>query len=368
MLPSSRAGRAQGQNGYMVCRIVIAMMVLIGCGSSESREPDADLALVHSFVLEESDSLFLGHFWTITVTTSPHRVYVPDAIADQVGVYDSLGSIVRFFGSSGEGPGELEGPDKVLVQGSTVYVIEDDRYSVFDTSGTFRRVMHFPEGVYRDDQWSMGYYNDRLVIPATDISKRSGHSFRRTLDEPTIAFVDTLFDEVNFMGQYPAFYREGEYVDDLRSVDVRPNGLMAVSYQLLSIVDLYDLAQAELLPARTIQMDHPNWKQVAVEMPPSMPIPEIDKLFHSTSTTIAAYIVKDEFVVLYFMNASPDYQVGDDRTSDHFAAVATIDGEQVAALTLPGPILARDERDLLYIRLSSVPDEREIGVYDLVVQ
>ena len=68
------------------------------------------------------------------------------------------------------------------------------------------------------------------------------------------------------------------------------------------------------------------------------------------------------------MNASPDYQVGDDLTSEYFAVVATIGGEHLAALTLPGPILARDDRDLLYIRLSSVPDQREIGVYELVVR
>ena len=96
----------------MMFRIATAMLVLAGCGLSSSREPATDLALVHSFVLEETDSLFLGHFWTITVTTSPYRVYVPDAIADQIRVFDSLGGIVRFFGSRGEGPGELDGPKK----------------------------------------------------------------------------------------------------------------------------------------------------------------------------------------------------------------------------------------------------------------
>ena len=45
-----------------------------------------------------------------------------------------------------------------------------------------------------------------------------------------------------------------------------------------------------------------------------------------------------------------------------------MEGEQLATLTLPGPIMARDDAGLLYIRLSSVPDEREIGVYELVIE
>ena len=73
------------------------------------------------------------------------------------------------------------------------------------------------------------------------------------------------------MGQYPAFYWEGEYVYSDRSIDIRPDGLMAVSYSLLNIVDLYDLAHAGRPLTRTIQMDHPNWKQVTVEMPPACP-------------------------------------------------------------------------------------------------
>lgn len=351
----------------MPFRVMIPLLLLAGCGPSRSPGPTADLALVRSFVLEETDSLFLGNFWSITVTMSPYRVYVPDNVSDQVGVFDSLGRSVRFFGSSGKGPGELDGPDKVLVQGSTVYVAQDDRFSVFDTSGAFRRIMRLPEGVYRADRWSMSYYRERLVIPATDISHRSGPSFHRTLQEPTIALADTLFEDIRYMGQFPEFFREGEYIYDWRSIDIHSDGLMAVSYYLLNIVDLYDLEEARRSPVRTIPMNHPNWKQVTVEIPPSKPLPEITKLFHSTSRTYAVYIIRGQFVVMYFSNASPNYQAGADRTKEHFAVVATIDGEHLAALTLPGPILTQDDRDRLYIRLSSVPDQREFGVYELVV-
>lgn len=76
------------------------------------------------------------------------------------------------------------------------------------------------------------------------------------------------------------------------------------------------------------------------------------------------------FRVVSFKNYGPDYydRFGDDRASDHFATVVSMEGEQLATLTLPGPIMARDDAGLLYIRLSSVPDEREIGVYELVIE
>ena len=346
----------------------VLLLVLGGCGQFTAPLPTADIALVRSFVLEETDSLFLGRFWSLAVTTAPYRVYVPDTMGDQVGVFDSLGRIVRYFGSPGQGPGELDYPDNVLVRGSAVYVAEDGRFSVFDTSGTFRRIMHLPEGVYRDDRWSMGFYKERLVIPADDSNQRSGLPFKRTLEEPTVAIVDTLFESVRFMGQYPAYYREGEYVYAEKSIDIGSRGLMAVSYVLLNQVDLYDLEHPGRLPLRTIQMDHPNWKPTTVEIPPSMPIPQVNELHVNTSDTQAVYIVKDRFLVLHFWNASPDYEPGDDRTVEHFAVVATIDGEHLAALALPGPIMAKNDRDQLYIRLSSIPDQMEIGVYELVVE
>ena len=75
-----------------------------------------------------------------------------------------------------------------------------------------------------------------------------------------------------------------------------------------------------------------------------------------------------KYKIPFFLNASPDYEPGDDRTMEYYAVVATIDGEHVASLALPGPLMARDDRDLLYIRLSSVQDQLEIGAYELVVR
>lgn len=347
----------------------LSMVVVAGCGSSVTQDSSAELREVRRFTLEETDSLFLGHFRTITVTRSPYRIYVPDRIGDQIGVFDSLGQIVRFFGSSGEGPGELDRPTKVVVYGSTVYVSENSRFSVLDTSGSFRRIMHLPEGIYKNDYWSLNYYKDQLVIPAVDVSQRRGGSLRMTPEQNSIAIMDTSFREVTMVGQFPKFYREGEYVNRWMSVDISSEGVAATSYSLLNIVDLYALERPGHPPIGTIQMEHPAWKPTTVEMPANMPIPELNRLLTETSRALSVFIVRDKFVVLYFINAAPDYQdrVGDDRASEHFATLTSMGGEQLATLTLPGPIMGHDDDGMLYIRLSSIPDEREFGVYELVV-
>ncbi len=363
-------GRTIGVLHRISVPILLAVLLAVaGCGSPQSSGPSVELRKLRSFLLEETDSLFLGHFRSTTVTASPFRVYVPDRLADQIGVYDGSGQIVRFFGSPGEAPGELDRPDKVVVHGNRVFVEEASRFSVFDTTGRFLRVMHFPEGIYRNDHYGLAYYNDWLVIPAVDVSQQRGSVLRKTPEQNSVAIMDTLLQEVTMMGRFPLFYQEGEYADLWMKLDISLAGLMVVGYSLLHEVDLYDLASAERPLVRTIRLEHPAWKPTTEEIPVSTPIPELMRLATETSTTRSVFIVRGERIVLYFANYGPDYydRIGDDRASDHFATVASMEGEQLGTLSLPGPIMARDDAGLLYIRLSSVPDEREIGVYELVV-
>ena len=71
--------------------------------------------------------------------------------------------------------------------------------------------------------------------------------------------------------------------------------------------------------------------------------------------------------MLVFANRSSDYydRLGDDTAVQYYGAVSSLSGMQLVGLDLPGPIFARDDRGHLYIRLSNVPDEREIGVFQL---
>lgn len=73
------------------------------------------------------------------------RLYVLDAQAMEIRVFDPRGRHVRSFGREGSGPGELRQPvGMAMGQGGELWVMdfENARYSVFDTTGTFLR-QHF---------------------------------------------------------------------------------------------------------------------------------------------------------------------------------------------------------------------------------
>ena len=66
-------------------------------------------------------------------------IYVVDYEKDQVLVFSEDGQYLRHFGQSGEGEGELGGPQGLCVRGDYVYVTEhyNHRVTVFHTSGEF---------------------------------------------------------------------------------------------------------------------------------------------------------------------------------------------------------------------------------------
>ncbi len=49
----------------------------------------------------------------------------------------------------------------------------------------------------------------------------------------------------------------------------------------------------------------------------------------------------------------------------HFAVLGEAESPKRLRLRLPGRILARDEKDRLYVLLNHTPDERKIGIYEV---
>ena len=341
-----------------VIRFSLTLWLIAGCGRATPTEKIA-LESVRTVSLQETDSLFLGDFYSITITSAPFRVYIPDQVAHQIGVFDSLGRIVRFIGRKGEGPGELRRPTKVFVHGDRVYVKESHKFTLFDTTGHYIRSMHLPEGIYTAGRWSLNRFEDQFVIAADDVSQHEGDPVRVGPRENTVALLDSSFQHVTMIGQFPALYQQRSYTEQWRHLDIAPNGLMAVCYALLPNVDLYDLSHPDKPLIRTITLEHPNYRHIDREMPMQLPIPEITKIMSNTSQTLTVWIVRDAFVIVEFANR------GSDGVAHYYAIVSSIVGEQLATLTLPGPIMARDSKGQLYIRLSNVPDYRRIGVFDL---
>ena len=56
-----------------------------------------------------------------------------------------------------------------------------------------------------------------------------------------------------------------------------------------------------------------------------------------------------------------------DTAASFYGAIATFNGEQLGTVDLPGPVLGQDDYVQLYIRLSNIPDKREIGIYEVII-
>ena len=72
-------------------------------------------------------------------------------------------------------------------------------------------------------------------------------------------------------------------------------------------------------------------------------------------------------VVQSFHNRTADYYglQRDKSEQEHFAIIGGIDTDKQEALTLPGPILARDDSNRIYVEIDPTLDQRTIGVYEV---
>ena len=66
------------------------------------------------------------------------RIYVADAKAGRIHVFDSTGARLLSFGRKGQGPGEFDSPHAIAVTAGRIYVKErDSRILMFDPGGVF---------------------------------------------------------------------------------------------------------------------------------------------------------------------------------------------------------------------------------------
>lgn len=343
-------------------------LALYGC-TAPAPESIVSLAHVGSIHVEENDSLFIGDFSSIGISPRPLRLFVPDEKVHRIAVVDSSGRIVRAFGSGGQAPGELWRPMAVAVMDDRVIVKESNRFSVFDTTGTFLRTFQLPEGIYSEDRWSLTPFDGRLYLGAVDAAQARTGTARATRDQNSIAAFDPLAVDVEMFGQFPELYQQGEYNNRWRHLDISDSGHLFVVYSLSPEIQIYDLKREGKPLLRSVTLEHPEYRMVEEEIPLQMPITEMQRVALETSATLSVRAVADSLVVLVFANLSPEYyeRIGDDDAVAFHAVVATTSGRQLGTLDLPGPVQARDSQGRLYIRLSNVPDQREIGIYEVQI-
>ena len=116
---------------------VLLLSTLLACGDTGADGPVRSVVVgVQTVISTESE--LLAHPTDLTVD-SRGRLYVLDGQNSQVVVLDSAGSMERQFGRPGAGPGELNRPAAIAVQGDTVVVLDsgNGRIQRWRTSGEF---------------------------------------------------------------------------------------------------------------------------------------------------------------------------------------------------------------------------------------
>ena len=359
--------------------ILVSIFGFSACDLSQSSqsnvasldETDA-LEQVGTIEIQETDDRFIGHFENADVALSPLRLFVADLQMHRIAVVNRDGDIERFIGEHGEGPGELQTPVNVAVFGERVTIRNADTndYAVFDTTGTFRERNRLP-----DDHWIEGPHaivsdSEGYVLPITDIDPRDVGGVQATPDQSTVARLDTTFAIEETFGSFPKLYLGGEYVWRERSIDVSADSLAAVGYRLLPDVYIYDLAETPTTRAHELVLDHPDFKRPSKEIPMELAVQDRDayeERVSNVSSVRHTYLLGDSVVVQTFNNRTEAYYQEDfpEEERDHYAILGRIDSDEQKHLDLPGRVFARDAEDRLYIELNHVPDEREIGIYEV---
>lgn len=314
--------------------------------------------------IQENDSLFIGDFWNVAVTNDPFRIYVVDRQLHRVAVINRAGDILRVIGEQGQGPGEMDSPQAVVVDSDRIYVEAGHNIHVFDTSGVFVETHVMPSGVLPDGQWSLSEHENRFFVAATDVDPRSS-GLQASSRDKTVAELDTSFRLQHMFGTFPELYREEEYVWRFRTLDVSEDGMMAVGYYLDPDVQLYDMSQSPPRWEGVVSLDHPEYKPVREPIPITTSRRELQRRSPNISFVWHTYLLRDTVVVQTFNNRTEDYFADRAEEEISFHAMIGFPSEQLEALDLPGPIVGKDQKDRLYVRHSNVPDERVLGIYEV---
>jgi len=357
-----------------VARIVLATslpicILFVACGDSTSDlntlAETTTLEQVGTIEVQETDERFIGQFESAHVTLDPFRLYIADREMHRIAVVDRDGTIRRLIGEQGQGPGELQEPQRAVRVGDRIIVADTNaQLSVFDTDGTFRRRGRLPEGVWRGGLWSLSTAEDGLYMAIQDVDPRT-QGLKATPEQDVVARLTGRFEIDESFGTYPELYQENEYVWRYTTLDVNESHV-AVGYYLVPHVQVYDLTASPPSLVETVDLTHPHFTGPDEPLPMDMPRPELQAHAEELSFVWQTFLLDDRTVVQVFNNRTEafyDNQLESER--HHYAILGRVGTDKQLALELPGRVFARDERDRLYVELNPTPDERKIGIYEV---
>jgi hypothetical protein len=128
---------------HPAARLALVPLLLAGaaCGGRDARSAGPALVALDSVLLAENDTVFLGKPSGF-IATPDGRFVVSDLFTRRVVVFGRDGHVERVIGKRGKGPGELDAPSWLAMDGDSLLYVMDDadtRIEAFDPrTGEFR--------------------------------------------------------------------------------------------------------------------------------------------------------------------------------------------------------------------------------------
>ena len=358
--------------------VLVLFTVLSSCtgGASSDVEvrplPESDrLVSVDTIAIQETDEDYIGDYTGASVTLDPFRVYIPDIQRDRVAVIGRTGEIRGYIGTPGEGPGELRNPHTTTVHGDTLIVNQSygRGYAIFDTTGTYYETHRLPEGAWSAGSTPLLPFEEGYIYPLERVDSRE-EGLKRSADHTTMAYLNHEFDLVKAFGTFPELYHGFAHVSTERSADLVHSRRLLVGYDLTPDVQVYDVGGGKYDLIKTLDLQHPAFKHPEEEITMELAGNRDDLYARMAriSRVHRTYGFENGAVVQSFHNRTADYygRQRDKSEQEHFAIIGGIDTDKQEALTLPGPVLTRDDSNRIYIEIDPTPDQRTIGVYEVI--
>jgi hypothetical protein len=120
------------------------------------------------------------------------RIYLLDRHAQAVHLFDARGGHVRTIGRGGGGPGEFrEANGLALDRHHRLWVVDRNRFSVFDTSGAFLTT-HRRQVTLWGFQWGGGFLDNGDLYDVTGVRSATATEIALVRYDSIAGFVDTL--------------------------------------------------------------------------------------------------------------------------------------------------------------------------------
>ena len=362
----------QNAHSHLLLVLPLFVVLLLSCEASEPRvvslSETKSLQQVGTIEIQENDNRFIGTIAGCDVKLNPFRLYIADRKAERIVVVGDDGQIEGFVGQPGNGPGELRGPADVLVAGNRIVVLQSrlQGFATFDTTGTYRATYHLAEGHRYSGMYSLSADGEGgYIFPVT----MNLETVQVSSDETAVARLNSAFEITETFGTFPSLYQEGEYVAQQRTLDVRNDSLAAVGYRLVPDVQLYNLTEEGIPKVSEVPLTHPAFQSPNREITRRL-TQESQKAFYEALSNASVVghtsLLENGVVVQSFANRTKAFfekQGWPKSERDHYAVLGTVNSQERLHLRLPGRILARDEKDRLYVLINHTPDKRRIGIY-----